>query len=107
MMTDDPVSYSEIARTPRFRSLLANKKRFLIPLSCFFFVFYFALPVMTSYFPAVMNVHVIGSISRAWLFAFAQFVMIWTLCGLYVRKAVTFDAEAAAVVADGQGKDHA
>ena len=106
-MVNDPTPYSEIARSPRFQALLARKKQFLIPLSAFFFVFYFALPVMTSYFPAVVNHRAIGAISWAWLFAFAQFVMIWTLCALYVRKAASFDADAAAVVAGERGEDHA
>ena len=102
-MTNDSTPYSEIAQSPRFRALLARKKQFLIPLSAFFFVFYFALPVMTSYFPAVVNVRAIGAITWAWLFAFAQFVMIWTLCALYVKKAASFDADAEAVVAAETG----
>jgi len=102
-MTNDPTPYSEIAQSPRFRALLERKKQFLIPLSAFFFVFYFALPVMTSYFPSVVNVPAVGAITWAWLFAFAQFVMIWTLCALYVKKAATFDADAEAVIAGEKG----
>ena len=106
-MTNDPTPYSEIAQSPRFRALLAQKKQFLIPLSAFFFVFYFALPVMTSYFPSVVNVRAIGAITWAWLFAFAQFVMIWTLCALYVKKAASFDVDAEAVIAGERGGDRA
>ena len=102
-MVNDPTPYSEIAQSPRFRALLARKKQFLIPLSAFFFVFYFALPVMTSYLPEVMNRRVIGVITWAWLFAFAQFIMIWTLCALYVKKAATFDTDAAAVIQEETG----
>ena len=106
-MVNDPTPYSEIAQSPRFRQLLDRKKQFLIPLSAFFFVFYFALPVMTSYFPSVMNVPAVGAITWAWLFAFAQFVMIWTLCALYVKKAASFDADAEAVIAGEKGADRA
>lgn len=106
-MTNDPTPYSEIAQSPRFRALLERKKQFLIPVSAFFFVFYFALPVMTSYFPSVANVHAIGAITWAWLFAFAQFLMIWTLCALYVKKAELFDADAAAVIEDQKGANRA
>jgi uncharacterized membrane protein (DUF485 family) len=106
-MVNDPTPYSEIAQSPRFRALLDRKKQFLIPLSAFFFVFYFALPVMTSYFPAVVNIRAIGAITWAWLFAFAQFIMIWTLCALYVKKAETFDADAAAVIAEEAGGNRA
>ena len=106
-MTNDPTPYSEIAQSPRFQALLARKKQFLIPLSAFFFVFYFALPVMTSYFPSVVNVRAVGAITWAWLFAFSQFVMIWTLCALYVKKAATFDADAEAVLAGEKGANRA
>ena len=106
-MMNDSTPYSEIAQSPRFQALLARKKQFLIPLSAFFFVFYFALPVMTSYFPSVVNVKAIGAITWAWLFAFAQFVMIWTLCALYVKKAASFDADAEAVVAAETGAKRA
>lgn len=102
-MTNDPTPYSEIAQSPRFRALLERKKQFLIPLSAFFFVFYFALPVMTSYFPDVVNHRAVGAITWAWLFAFAQFIMIWTLCALYVKKAESFDADAAAVIEEELG----
>lgn len=106
-MTNAPTPYSEIAQSPRFRALLARKKQFLIPLSVFFFVFYFALPVMTSYFPSVVNVRAVGAITWAWLFAFSQFVMIWTLCALYVKKAAAFDADAEAVIAGEKGANRA
>ncbi len=102
-MLKDPTPYSEIAQSPRFRALLSRKKQFLIPLSVFFFVFYFALPVMTSYLPEVMNHRAVGVITWAWLFAFSQFVMIWTLCGLYVKKAETFDTDAAEVIQEETG----
>ena len=106
-MMNDSTPYTEIAQSPRFQALLARKKQFLIPLSAFFFVFYFALPVMTSYFPSVVNIRAIGAITWAWLFAFAQFVMIWTLCALYVKKAASFDADAEAVVAAETGAKRA
>jgi len=106
-MMNDSTPYSEIAQSPRFQALLARKKQFLIPLSAFFFVFYFALPMMTSYFPSVVNIRAIGAITWAWLFAFAQFVMIWTLCALYVKKAASFDADAEAVVAAETGAKRA
>ncbi|WP_442857367.1 DUF485 domain-containing protein [Bacillus sp. FJAT-42315] len=39
----------------------------------------------------MLNVSAIGSISWVWLFAFAQFIMTWVLCMLYVKKANQFD----------------
>nr|MBC9203375.1 DUF485 domain-containing protein [Paenibacillus sp. PL91] len=69
---------------------MAKKKRFIVPITVFFLAFYFTLPILTSYFK-VLNNAAIGSISWAWVFAFAQFIMTWVLCSLYSRKSVEFD----------------
>lgn len=88
--------YSKIARSDRFRALMARKKAFLVPMCAFFFAFYFTLPILTSY-TTVLNHRAIGPISWAWVFGFAQFVMTWALCGVYTRKAAEFDREVAAI----------
>lgn len=82
--------YSEIVRSDSFKRLMAKKKRFILPMSIFFLVFYFVLPVMTTY-SKVLNEKAAGFITWAWVFAFAQFIMTWILCSLYTRKAVEFD----------------
>ncbi|MDN4523223.1 DUF485 domain-containing protein [Fictibacillus fluitans] len=92
------IDYSSIASSPSFQNLLRQKKKFLLPMSIFFLVFYFALPIMTSY-STTLNENAIGSISWAWVFAFSQFVMTWVLCILYSRKAVKFDQMADDVLA--------
>ncbi|WP_409343519.1 DUF485 domain-containing protein [Paenibacillus sp. MBLB4367] len=83
--------YSDIVKSELFQRLMAKKKRFILPMAIFFLVFYFILPIMTSY-TKVLNENAIGSITWAWVFAFAQFVMTWVLCSLYSRKAAEFDA---------------
>jgi uncharacterized membrane protein (DUF485 family) len=82
--------YKEIANSSLFQALLQQKLRFIVPMTIFFFIFYFALPIMTTYF-TVLNQPAFGSISWAWVFAFAQFVMTWGLCILYTYKAKKFD----------------
>lgn len=53
-------------------------------------IFYFGLPVLTG-FTTVLNGSVIGAITWAYVYAFAQFVMTWTLLHLYVRQANKWD----------------
>lgn len=84
------MDYSKIAASAPFQKLLKEKRKFILPMSIFFFVFYFTLPIMTSYF-TVLNTSAIGSITWAWIFAFSQFIMTWVLCSLYSRKAEKFD----------------
>ncbi|WP_445613808.1 DUF485 domain-containing protein [Geobacillus sp. YF-1] len=83
-------NYEAIAQSASFRALIQAKKRFIVPATVFFFVFYFALPVLTSY-SKVLNTPAIGPVSWAWLFAFAQFIMTWALCILYSKRAAEFD----------------
>jgi len=59
-------------------------------MTIFFLLFYFLLPVMTSYF-TFLNQPAVGAITWAWVFAIAQFVMTWTLCIMYTKKAGQFD----------------
>ncbi|MFD2614232.1 DUF485 domain-containing protein [Paenibacillus gansuensis] len=84
--------YGQIARSRSFKLLMRRKKRFLFPMTAFFLIFYFLLPVLTSY-TDVLNEPALGPISWAWVFAFAQFVMTWTLCIVYSRKAARFDED--------------
>ncbi|UOY93402.1 DUF485 domain-containing protein [Ectobacillus sp. JY-23] len=84
------VNYTAVANSADFQRLLQAKKRFIIPMSLFFFCFYIALPLMTSY-SKILNTSALGDITWAWVFAFAQFIMTWALCMIYSKKATSFD----------------
>ncbi|HEX2184988.1 MAG TPA: DUF485 domain-containing protein [Chloroflexota bacterium] len=84
--------WEAIEAEPEFRELVAAKRRFMVPATVFFIVYYFALPVLVGYFPGAMERDVVGEINLAYLFALSQFVMAWVLMWLYVRRARTFDA---------------
>ncbi|WP_420491317.1 DUF485 domain-containing protein [Neobacillus drentensis] len=92
--------YTSIVHSAAFQKLLSEKKKFIIPITIFFFCFYFALPILTSY-STILNHKFIGSITWAWVFAFLQFVMTWGLCMLYSKKAAKFDELANEVVQEG------
>jgi uncharacterized membrane protein (DUF485 family) len=92
--------YTSIVQSSSFQTLLSEKKKFIIPVTIFFFCFYFALPILTSY-STVLNHKFIGSITWAWVFAFLQFVMTWVLCMIYSKKAARFDELATKVIQEG------
>lgn len=101
-----PVTAAEwdaIERDPDFRALVAAKRRFILPATVFFIVYYFALPVLVGYFPGLMSVRVVGKINLAYLFALSQFFMAWTVMYLYIVKARDFDARAARIVEKVRG----
>ncbi|WP_374721124.1 DUF485 domain-containing protein [Peribacillus tepidiphilus] len=89
--------YTTIVQSSAFQTLLSEKKKFIIPVTIFFFCFYFALPILTSY-TTVLNHPFVGSITWAWVFAFMQFIMTWGLCMLYSKKAAKFDELAEKVI---------
>ncbi|MBV9775224.1 MAG: DUF485 domain-containing protein [Gemmatimonadetes bacterium] len=96
-------AWDRIEADPEFRDLVHSKRRFLVPATVFFIVYYFALPVLVGYFPEVMDRPVAGSVNLAYLFALSQFFMAWIVMWVYVRRARGFDAQAARVVARARG----
>ncbi|MFX3622749.1 MAG: DUF485 domain-containing protein [Ectobacillus sp.] len=100
----DEIDYTMVARSAEFRQLLQKKKAFIVPMSIFFFCFYIALPIMTSY-SKVLNTPAVGAITWAWVFAFGQFVMTWALCIIYSKKAESFDKMANSILQElNQGR---
>lgn len=90
--------WQRIEASTDFQALVTEKRRFILPATVFFIVYYFALPILVGYFPALMERKVVGRINLAYLFALSQFFMAWTLMYLYVVRARRYDAMAAAIV---------
>lgn len=82
--------WARVARTSAFQELMQRKKRFIIPATVFFLVFYMGLPVLAG-FTTVLNAPLVGALTWAWVYALAQFVMTWTLMHLYVSRANKWD----------------
>jgi uncharacterized membrane protein (DUF485 family) len=83
--------WNRVARSSAFHELMQKKKAFIIPATIFFLVFYFGLPVLAA-FTTLLNFQVIGAISGAYVYAFAQFAMTWILMHIYVSQANKWDA---------------
>src|SRR5438045_4207121 len=79
--------WDRIANDPAFAALKAAKRRFILPATIFFLVYYMTLPILVGFFPAVMKQPVLGKVNWAYLFALSQFLMTWVICVLYVRIA--------------------
>lgn len=83
--------WDRIAAKQEFIDLMATKKMFIVPAFVFFVVYYFLLPVLVGYAPALMSTKVLGPVNLAYLFALSQFFMAWTIAFLYVKAANGFD----------------
>ncbi len=95
----NPPDWNKIAADPGFHELQRAKRRFLVPATIFFLVYFLALPVLVGFFPDLMKKPVLGKVNLAYFFAFSQFLMTWILCALYVRAARRWDILNAALLA--------
>lgn len=93
------VDFVKVESSPQFQQFMAKKKKFIVPMTIFFLLFQFLLPVLTSY-TTFLNTPVFGDISWVWVFAVAQFVMTWVVCSIYVKKASGFDDEVDQIIED-------
>ncbi len=94
--------WQRIAEGADFHALLRAKARFIVTATLFFLLCYFALPVLTGYWPDLMGRKVMGQFSLAYVFALTQFPMAWLLAAAYLRAAAKFDRDAAAILARHQ-----
>ena len=94
----DVADWDRLAALADFKALLAAKRRFIVPATVFFIVYYFALPVLVGYAPRLMAAKVFGVVNVAYLFALSQFFVAWIVAVLYMRAASRFDRMARAIV---------
>ena len=90
-------------RSPEFRELISKKRSFVIPATVFFLAWYFGFIILAGYAPDFMGREFLtDGLTVGYALALSQFVMVWVLGALYLRRADRdFDplAERAAQVA--------
>ena len=96
---EEPIDFVKVEESQQFKNFMHAKKRFIVPMTIFFLVFYFTLPILTSY-TTFLNASFFGDISWVWVFAISQFMMTWVLSTIYVKRANRFDEMAEEIVKD-------
>ena len=90
-------------RSPEFRELIKRKRAFVVPATIFFLGWYFGFIILAGYAPGFMGEEFItDGMTVGYALALTQFLMVWGLGWLYLRKSDrVFDplAERAAEVA--------
>ena len=80
--------WEAVERSPEFRELIRRKKAFVIPATIFFLAWYFGFIILAGYAPDFMGEEFItDGITVGYALALTQFVMVWVLGWLYLRKA--------------------
>ena len=96
-----------IEASPEFRDLVARRRRFVVPATIFFLAWYFGFVLLAGYAPSFMGESVYEGFTVGYALALSQFVMVWVLSFLYLKRADRdFDplAEKAAQVAFDAGQ---
>ncbi len=100
-MSKAEMNWAAIDSDPRFQLLHAKKTRFLWGLMIFSVVYYFLLPIGAAYYQDLYKIKVWGPVNVGILFALSEFVVAWTIAGVYaVRANKEFDAMAAEIIND-------
>jgi uncharacterized membrane protein (DUF485 family) len=74
-------------RSPEFRELIRKRRRFVLPATIFFLAWYFGFIILAGYAEDFMGETIVEDFTVGYLLALTQFIMVWFLGWLYLRKA--------------------
>ena len=83
----EDIDWERAAKSPEFQELQRKKRSFVIPATIFFVCWYFGFIILAGYAPGFMGESIYEGFTVGYLIALSQFVMVWVLAGMYLRKA--------------------
>ncbi len=106
MSTPEPrVDWDAVEQSPEFKELVAARRRFVLPATIFFLAWYIGFILLTGYAPDFMSESVYEGLTVGYCLALTQFVMVFTLGYMYLRRAdKVYDPLAATVVQKAAGR---
>ncbi len=100
-MSKADMNWAAIDADPRFQALHKKKTSFLWGLMIFSVIYYFLLPIGAAYYQDLFKIKVWGPVNVGILFALSEFIVAWTIAGVYAKRANRdFDAMAAEIIKD-------
>jgi uncharacterized membrane protein (DUF485 family) len=81
------IDWMAAERSPEFRQLITKRRRFVLPATIFFLVWYFGFIILAGYADDFMGESIYEGFTVGYLLALTQFVMVWGLGWWYLRKA--------------------
>ena len=100
-MSKPEMNWAAIDADPRFQALHAKKTRFLWTLMIISVIYYFLLPIGAAYYQDLFKIKVWGPVNVGIVFALSEFIVAWTIAGVYANRAnKEFDAMAAEIIRD-------
>jgi uncharacterized membrane protein (DUF485 family) len=81
------IDWERAANSPEFKELTRSRRSFVLPATVFFMVWYFGFIILAGYASDFMGESIYEGFTVGYLIALTQFVMVWVLAGLYLRRA--------------------
>ncbi len=84
----EPVyDYERIERSPEFQELVRKRRSFVLPATIFFLSYYMGFILLTGYAPDFMGSSVYQGLTVGYTLALTQFVMVFALGLMYLKRA--------------------
>jgi len=80
------VDWEAIERSPEFQELVTRRRGFVLPATIFFLAYYMAFILLAGYAPDFMGSSVYEGLTVGYVLALTQFVMVFVLGIMYLRK---------------------
>ena len=98
-MGDPTYDWERLERSPEFQELVRKRRSFVVPATIFFLSYYMAFILLAGYAKDFMASSVYEGLTVGYCLALTQFVMVFALGILYLRKAAReFDPLAERVI---------
>ncbi|HZG72033.1 MAG TPA: DUF485 domain-containing protein [Chondromyces sp.] len=91
--SDKKIDYEKVASSEEFKQLSIDKKKFIVPYTCFYIAYSLLLPFLALY-TNILNHPVVGDITWAWIYGVSFIPISLWVCSIYVKKAAYFDNKA-------------
>jgi uncharacterized membrane protein (DUF485 family) len=83
----EDINWLAAERSPEFRELRRRKRAFVVPATLFFLTWYFGFIALAGYAESFMGRSIYEGFTVGYALALTQFVMVWVLGAMYLRKA--------------------
>ena len=74
-------------RSPEFRELIRQRRAFIIPATIFYLGWFIGFILLAGYAEDFMGKSVIEGLTVGYCLAFTQFLMVWILTAIYLKRA--------------------
>ena len=86
MGTTEQIDWESVEQSPEFRELITARRRFVLPATIFFLSWYLGFILLAGYAPGFMGESVYQGLTVGYVLALTQFVMVFVLGLMYLRK---------------------